>query len=239
MSPAATGSSASGGTVTSSLPSGSTPPACPSSARPPGSSTRTRRPRVAHKRGVLRHAGRSVRYLRRPGSRTGTCVPGRPGSRRAARPGPGPWPGEAQRGRGQRAGAGRRELGGLGGHVDADADHHRVAGRLGQDAGELALTPPGPGSTSFGHLSWASTAATSRTAAATATPASSGSQPSRARGTAAGRSSTEKVRAARGGDTQVRPSRPRPAICCSAASTRPSGSPGRPRGPAGRSWSSR
>src|SRR5215472_2486991 len=84
---------------------------------------------------------------------------------------------------------------------------------------------PGPASTSFGHFSCASTPDTSRTASATATPASSGSQPRRARGTASGRSSTEKVRAARGGDTQVRPSRPRPAVCCSAASTAPSGSP--------------
>ena len=47
--------------------------------------------------------------------------------------------GRAQRGGGQRAGTGGRELGWFGGHVEADADDDRVAGRLGQDARELAL----------------------------------------------------------------------------------------------------
>ena len=95
-----------------------------------------------------------------------------------------------------------------------------------------ARIPPslaGPARTSFGHLSCASTEATERTAAVTATPASSGSQPRRAGGTPCGRSRSENVRAARGGDTQARPSRPRPALCSSAASTAPSGAPiGRP-----------
>ena len=44
---------------------------------------------------------------------------------------------DAQRRGGQRAWAGRRQFAGFGGHVEADADHDRVAGRLGQDPGEL------------------------------------------------------------------------------------------------------
>ena len=44
---------------------------------------------------------------------------------------------DAQRRGRQRARAGRRELAGFGGHVEADADHDRVAGRLGEDPGEL------------------------------------------------------------------------------------------------------
>jgi hypothetical protein len=91
-----------------------------------------------------------------------------------------------------------------------------------------ARIPPslaGPASTSFGHFSRASTLAAARTAEATDTPASSGSQPRRAGGTVSGRTSRENVRAARGGDTQLRPIRPRPAVCSSAASTTPSGAP--------------
>src|SRR5579875_2798179 len=79
--------------------------------------------------------------------------------------------------------------------------------------------------TSFGHFSRASTPVQPRTAATTATPASRGSQPHAEAGTAAGRSSTENVRAARGGLTQVRPSRPRPGTWASAASTVPSAPP--------------
>ena len=85
-------------------------------------------------------------------------------------------------------------------------------------------------STSFGHFSRASTPAVCWRADATATPASSGSQPSRA-GTA-GRSSTEKVRERRGGLIQRRPIRPRPEVCASATSTRPSPAPER-------AWASR
>ena len=86
-------------------------------------------------------------------------------------------------------------------------------------------------STSFGHFSRASTPAVCCRADATATPASSGTQPSRPAGTA-GRSSTEKVRARRGGLIQRRPIRPRPAVCASATSTRPSPAPER-------AWASR
>jgi len=46
--------------------------------------------------------------------------------------------GDAQRRRRQRARAGRRQLFRAGGHVEADAHDDRVAGRLGQDAGEFA-----------------------------------------------------------------------------------------------------
>ncbi len=87
-----------------------------------------------------------------------------------------------------------------------------------------ASLPP-PASTSFGHFSRASTPAAARTAAAAATPASSGSQPLRAGGTGSGRSSTEQASAAPGTVTQPRASRPRPAVCASAASTVPSGAP--------------
>ena len=44
---------------------------------------------------------------------------------------------DAQRRGGQRARAGRRQFAWLGGDVEADADHDRVAGRLGEDPGEL------------------------------------------------------------------------------------------------------
>ena len=81
-------------------------------------------------------------------------------------------------------------------------------------------------STSLGHFSWAGTAASARSALATATPASSGTQP-RAAGGAAGRSSTEQISAVPGRLTQVRPSRPRPAVCAPATSTRPSAAPAR------------
>ena len=50
-----------------------------------------------------------------------------------------------------------------------------------------------------------------------------------ARRAASGRSSTDRVRPARGGETQVRSSRPRPAVCCSATTTSPAGSPSRAR----------
>ena len=46
---------------------------------------------------------------------------------------------DAQRRGRQRARAGRREFAGFGGHVEADADHDRVAGRLGEDPGELRV----------------------------------------------------------------------------------------------------
>jgi len=95
-----------------------------------------------------------------------------------------------------------------------------------------ARIPPsfaGPASTSFGHFSRVWTPVTAVTAEATATPASNGSQPRRAGRTADGRTSRENVSAARGGATQVRPIRPRPALCCSAASTAPSGAPARAR----------
>ena len=81
-------------------------------------------------------------------------------------------------------------------------------------------------STSFGHFSRASTPAVRCRADATATPASNGIQPSRPAGTA-GRRSTEKVRARRGGLIHRRPIRPRPEVCASATSTRPSAAPER------------
>jgi len=79
--------------------------------------------------------------------------------------------------------------------------------------------------TSFGHFSRVGTPVTSVIASTTATPVSRGSQPRRAGGTSAGRTSRENVRAARGGVVHVRPIRPRPARWCSVASTMPSGSP--------------
>ena len=93
----------------------------------------------------------------------------------------------------------------------------------------FAAPAPAPASTSFGHFSRVATPVSAVTAEATATPASSGSQPRRVGGTAAGRTSRENVSAARGGDTQVRPIRPRPAFCSSATSTTPSGAPARAR----------
>src|SRR5580704_1236722 len=221
MSPAATGRSGSGGTLTSSLPSGSTPAARPSSSRPPGSSTRTRRPRVADKpvysarrpdRSVSPETRDHVRYLRSrpariPASNRARSRFGDP-SRRSEVAGRAPGPG--------------------GGSSAGPVDTLRPMPITTASPAASARMPASlaePTRTSFGHLSCASTAATSRTAAATATPASSGSQPRRARGTGAGRSSTEKVKAARGGAVQARPSRPRPALCCSATRTAPSGWP--------------
>ena len=83
-----------------------------------------------------------------------------------------------------------------------------------------------PTSRSLGHFSRTSTRAVSDTASATASPTSGDSQPHRT-GSTVGRHSTEKVRPARGGDTQVRSSRPRPWSWCSATRTSPPGSPAR------------
>ena len=80
-------------------------------------------------------------------------------------------------------------------------------------------------STSLGHFRVAATPAWARNAAATAIPVSSGSQARAAGATVTGRSSTENTSAARGGLDQDRPRRPRPAVCVSAASTRPSAAP--------------
>jgi hypothetical protein len=89
-----------------------------------------------------------------------------------------------------------------------------------------ALASAGPTSRSFGHFSRASTSASRVTARCTESPASSGSQPQLRAGTAGpGRSSTENVSPARGGDVHCRSSRPRPAVCASATSTSPSGVP--------------
>src|SRR5580704_7501556 len=220
MSPAATGRSGPGGTLTSSRPAGSTPAARPLSSRPPGSSTRTRRPRVAHQpvysarrpdRSASPKTRDHVRYLRsRPArisasnrSRSRSAEPERRSEVAGRAPGPG----------------GGRSAG----PVDTLTPMPTTTASPAASA-RMPASLAGPARTSLGHLTSASTPATARTAAATATPASSGSQPRTARGTA-GRSSTEKVRAARGGDTQARPSRPRPALCCSAARTAPSGSP--------------
>src|SRR4051812_50126914 len=80
--------------------------------------------------------------------------------------------------------------------------------------------PSGPSSTSFGHFNRAA----EPRVRATARPVSNGSQPQLGTG-GAGRSNTEKVRPAPAGDTQLRPSRPRPPDCSSATSTGPAGAP--------------
>ena len=85
-----------------------------------------------------------------------------------------------------------------------------------------------PSRTSFGHFSAAVGEPVSRRALATATPVSSGSQGQAAASTS-GRSSTEKVSAERAGVIQVRSRRPRPAVWCSATTTRPSAAPARAR----------
>jgi hypothetical protein len=124
----------------------------------------------------------------------------------------------------------RRDVAGsaVSGSSDGAADTFRPTPTITASPTASARIPPSlasPTRTSFGHFSRASTAATVRTAPATAAPASSGSQPRRAGGTGAGRNSSENVRAARGGDCQERPIRPRPADCSSAARTTPSGAP--------------
>src|SRR5580693_1325924 len=220
MSPAATGRSASGGTLISSRPSASRSAATPSSSRPPGSSTRTRRPMVAHK----------LVYSARTPDRSGSPKTADHARYLASSPARIP---ASSRGRSAGACSMRSEVAGSapgpgGGSSDGSVDTLTpipITTASPLASARMPASLAGPTSTSFGHFSWASTAATARTPAATATPASSGSQPSRARGMVAGRSSTEKVRAARGGEVQVRPSRPRPARCSSAASTAPSGSP--------------
>src|SRR5579859_2950698 len=238
--------------LTSSRPSASTPAAMPSWNRPPGSSTRMFRPRVAHKavysarrpvRSVSPKSRDHARYLRSrpariPASNRVRSRTGEP-SRRSEVAGSAPGPGG-----GRPSGpvdtlrptptttaplvASAKMPANLPGGTTVPT-WPPAAALLAWPPVAAGPSPPaglaGPASTSFGHLSPASTAVRSRTAAATATPASSGSQPSRARGTWSGRSSTEKVSAARGGEVQVRPSRPRPASCCSAARTVPSGAP--------------
>ena len=87
-----------------------------------------------------------------------------------------------------------------------------------------ASLPP-QASTSFGHLRLASSPVSWRSAHAAATPASSGSQPRAAAGTSSGRSSKENVSAAPGLVCQALPCLPLPAVCDSAASTRPSAAP--------------
>ena len=108
-------------------------------------------------------------------------------------------------------------------HVHAEADHQRVARRLGEDPAQLALAheevvrplharprprwsprPPRP------------SPARPRSRAGGAAPPG-----------AAGRSSTEASSDAPGGATHVRPSRPRPAVWWSATATTPAGAPAR------------
>ena len=79
----------------------------------------------------------------------------------------------------------------------------------------------------MGHFTEASKPA-ARSALATAYPASSGSHGHEWVG-AVGRSSTEKVSAERAGVSQLRSSRPRPAVWCSATTTSPWPAPARPR----------
>ena len=77
--------------------------------------------------------------------------------------------------------------------------------------------------TSLGHL-MAAPGAHSATAAATATPATSPICGAAAT-SIGGRSTTDMYRLRCGGDTQVRPSRPRPCVCASAMTTVPSAAP--------------
>ncbi len=173
--------------------------------------------------GCTRPAARSVRGRRRPGARPGTSARSRPGSRRAAVP----WPGRPR----PRCAAdvAASAPGPAGGSSPGSVDTLRPTPTTTASPAASARIPAsfraGRASTSFGHFSRVGTPVTAVTAEATATPASSESQPRRASGTAAGRTSRENVSAARGGDTQVRPIRPRPAVCSSAASTTPSGAP--------------
>ena len=93
-------------------------------------------------------------------------------------------------------------------------------------------------SRSLGHFrpGGVGSSATRSTASAGATPASSGSQPRLPGGTGGqsrsgravpGRSRTLVAMPARAGESHSRPRRPRPAVCRSATTTRPSGSPAR------------
>ena len=126
---------------------------------------------------------------------------------------------------GSAPGRGRRQFGGFGGHVEADADDDRVAGRLGQDPAELGragqdVVRPFQPRLDAGHRG---DRRGDGHPGEQREPAAAGGRHGRRR------SSREKVSAARGGEIQVRPIRPRPARCSSAASTTPSGSPPRAR----------
>jgi hypothetical protein len=223
-SPAATATSAPDDTRTSSLPSGSTPTAGPESVLPPGSSARMVRPIVAD-RPV--YAARSplcsgsprafcqawyqrstaARMASSSGSRSRAVAPAARSEVAGSAPGPGP------------------------GSSAGPADTLRPTPTTTASPADSARMPhslASPARTSFGHFRSAGTPVTAVTASATARPASSGSQPRRTGG-GVGLSSMEKVSAARGGATQVRPIRPRPAVCSSAARTTPSGSPARAR----------
>ena len=76
-------------------------------------------------------------------------------------------------------------------------------------------------STSLGHFRPTSAPVTRRTALAAAIPASNGSQGQRSAGASCGTSRKETVNELPGGATHSRSRRPRPALWCSAARTRP------------------
>lgn len=85
-----------------------------------------------------------------------------------------------------------------------------------------------PSSTSLGHLTAAAAYPRLRSVLATVCPVRSGSHGQLVAGTV-GRSRTEKTSEERGGASQVRSRRPRPAVWCSATTTVPSGAPSRAR----------
>ena len=124
---------------------------------------------------------------------------------------------EGERGRGRHGQLlrGHRE-------VESGAHHHRVGPPAPPRRGCRTPSPP-PTCTSFGHLSPTRSLgpgrSSSRTARHIASPASSGTQPSRSSVAPGGASSTDTASAVPGGATQVRPSRPRPAVWFVVAST--------------------
>ena len=149
--------------------------------------------------------------------------PASPTSSRVPRIGPRPRAGQrGQRGRRQRAGPGGGSSSRAAVDVDPDADHDRVAGLLGQDPGQLAPRAPA--------RRWATSARRPRRPAGQrrgprpprpAAAASPGPRRAPPPGAAAPRRSAPR----RGGLAQRRPSRPRPRVWCSAASTAPSAAP--------------
>ena len=232
--PAATGALATGGRATSSRPSASTPVAVPVSA-PAGQ----QHPHLAADRGAARQVGLAQpaghRRRRRPAasgrtSRRSARSRARSSGSRSVAAAPASGSEVAQPGRVTGSSSARSVT--LSPMPTTSRRGRRRRHRLGEDAG--ALAPP-PTSRSLGHLRAASSSASRVTASASATPASSGSQPypagarpaSPVRHGHAGRSRTLTARPARGGDCHCRPSRPRPAVCRSATTTRPSGSPAR------------
>ena len=236
MSPAATGRS-SPSTRTSSRPSRSIPVAWPTSSAPgAGKITRTSRPTVAQPPGTP-SAGRCLRV---PAGAAPPLVP--VGQRPQQRPQQRIPVGGRRAGQRQR---GRRQPGPLTGSSSARSvtlsptpsttAGARSAGRhaLGQDPG--ALRPARPA----GRSATSSAASTlgrrghrldQRDAGEQRQPPVPGGRhrrPPRPGTGSPGRSSTLNAMPARAGAGQPRPRRPRPALCHSATTTRPSGSPAR------------